>query len=101
MAERVIKVDTGDLRSASSAITTLAGEYEALYKDMYAKMSDMKSTWTGIDINEYITQIEGFRDDFQKMKTEMDHYADHLTQSAIAYEKAQDDTVANAKKLVN
>ena len=98
---RNIAVDTGDLRSTAAQLTTLASDYDGLYKEVLGKIGDMSASWAEIDSQTYREQVEGFRDDFEKMKTEIDRYADFLIKSANAYEQTQDDAVSQAKSLIN
>ncbi|MDR0852350.1 MAG: WXG100 family type VII secretion target [Clostridiales Family XIII bacterium] len=98
---RKIVVDTGDLRSTAQQLTQLATDYDGLYKEVLGKISDMSAQWEEIDSSTYRQQVEGFRDDFEKMKQEIDRYAEFLIKSAASYEQAQDTAVAQAKTLIN
>jgi len=97
---RTIKVDSGELRNTSAQITQLASEYQTLYQEVLGKVQDMNATWQFDDFTAYKDEAESFREDFAKMKQEMDRYADFLIQSAAAYENVQDQAVAEAKTLI-
>jgi len=97
-----IEVTTQDLRNLrNDIINQLAPQYEQKYTALYRRMDDMKSTWKGIDIDAYLTRIEGFRKEFQTMKQIMDQYGAYLLQSAEAYEATQEDIKNRANQLVN
>ncbi len=96
-----IRVDTGEVRSTARQLTQLATDYDALYKEVLAKISETSAKWQGVDSEAFREQVEGFRDDFQKMKQEIDDYATFLLQSADAYEKQQEETRQKAKTLTN
>ena len=98
---RVIAADTGNMRSVSSQITQLANEYETLYKEVLGKVQDMNATWKHDDFTAYRDEAESFREDFVKMRNEMDRYADFLITSAAAYEKAQNEAVSEAQTIIN
>jgi len=100
MAGKIIKADTGEMRNTSAQITELAGEYKTLYEEVLGKIQDMNATWQFEDFSAYRDEAESFREDFVKMKQEMDRYAEFLITTAAAYEKVQDEAVNEAKTLI-
>ena len=52
--------------------------------------------YTGDDATAFRNQVEGFREDFNKMKQLMNEYADYLRQAASTYE----DTQSNVKNTI-
>lgn len=44
-------------------------------------------------------ELEGFRNDFEYMKSLMDEYASYLSATAAKYEDTQNEIAANAKSL--
>ena len=92
-------VDTSKLDSAASKIKSLDGDYEAEYKKLFSVVQKMKSSWDGKDNVAYTTQIEGFRNYFEKMKSLMDDYANFLTKSANTYRETQESIASRAKTL--
>ncbi len=98
---RTIEVTPEMLESAAKKINGLAGEYKTQYDALYKETGNMATTWNGKDNQAYINQINGYKDDFEKMQNLMISYADFLTKSAKSYRDTQDTVVANAKKLVN
>lgn len=98
---RTIQVTPEQLESTASRIESLAGDYKTQYDQLYSETSAMASTWNGKDNVAFVTQIDGFKDDFEQMHTLMLNYADFLRKSAKAYRDTQDTVVSEAKKLVN
>lgn len=98
---RSIQVTPELLDSAAKKITDLAGQYKTLYDKLYSKTEAMSSSWQGKDNQAFISQINGFKDDLEKMKALMDEYATFLTKSAKAYRDSQDTISTEAKKLAN
>ncbi len=98
---RNIEVTPEQLESAAGRIESLAAEYKTQYDLLYSETGAMASTWNGKDNVAFIDQINGFKDDFDKMHTLMLQYADFLRKSAKAYRDTQDTVVAEARKLVN
>ncbi|MBR5949277.1 MAG: WXG100 family type VII secretion target [Clostridia bacterium] len=96
-----ITVSPEKLRAAANRIKTLAEQYEGEYKKFYNTTENMSAGWEGDDNRAFIQRIDGFKDDFQKMKTLMDRYADFLNTSAATYDKTQDDIKRAANSLTN
>lgn len=92
-----IKVTTEDLRNAASNVDNLAMEYNKEYIALLQDVETLTSTdYTGDDATAFRNQVEGFREDFNKMKQLMNEYADYLRQAASTYE----DTQANVKNTI-
>lgn len=98
---RTIQVTPELLESAAAKIEGLATEYQTQYNALYSETNAMASTWSGKDNTAFTDQIAGFKDDFNKMYTLMNQYADFLRKSAKAYRETQDAIVAEARKLTN
>lgn len=92
-----IKVTTEDLRNAASNVDNLAMEYNKEYVALLQDVETLTSTdYTGDDATAFRNQVEGFREDFNKMKQLMNEYADYLRQAASTYE----DTQSNVKNTI-
>lgn len=98
---KIIEVTPELLRTTASQIESLANDYKTQYDNFYKETNAMASTWSGKDNVAYINQIDGFKDDLQKMYTLMNDYADFLRKSAKAYDDTQTDVVNKAKSLQN
>ena len=96
-----IKVDPAQVRAAEQKVRTQADEYTRLYTQLYSGVSELQGSWTGEDHDAFVTQIEGFKDDFDKMKTLMTQYADFLRNAAQTYADAQDQIASQVKNLAN
>ena len=98
---RTIQVTPEQLETAAGKIEGLAADYKQQYDALYNKTGAMASTWRGKDNVAYIDQIDGFKDDFEKMRALMVAYADFLRKSAKAYRDTQNTITEQARKLVN
>lgn len=96
---RTIMVTFDDLERAAKQIENLAGDYQTQYNALFSETEAMAATWQGKDNIAYISQIEGFKDDFKKMYDLMISYSDFLKQSANQYRKSQEHVTEQAKKL--
>ena len=96
-----IQVTPEQMESTASRIESLSAEYKTSYGKLYNETDAMASAWNGKDNLAFVNQIAGFKDDFEKMHTLMNNYADFLRKSAKAYRDTQETVVAEARKLAN
>ncbi len=96
-----IKVTAADLDQASGEIQGLATEYKAEYNALYTAIDQSLTSWTSEDKTTFITQINGFKDDFERMKDLMEEYARFLTRSAESYRTTQQNVINKAQSLTN
>lgn len=99
MARGQIIVETSQLDSTAGRVDQLAGTYENEYNALFNLVAAMKSAWEGEDNVAFTNQIEGFRDDFQRMARLMRDYADYLRKAAQAYRDTQDSVASQARTL--
>jgi WXG100 family type VII secretion target len=98
---RTIKVTTQELRGASQQLTELAREYEGLYREVLSNIGDLNAVWEDKDSAKFRERVEGFRVEFEKMKREIDTYAEFLVKTAGDYESTQDAALAQASSLTS
>lgn len=99
MARGKIIVETSRLDSTADQVNRLADSYESEYNALFGTVRDLQNAWAGEDNVAFTTQIEGFRNDFQKMTQLMRDYAAYLHKAAAAYRQTQDDIASGAKSL--
>lgn len=99
MARGQIIVETAQLDSTASRVEQLAGDYRSEYTSLFSLIASLKSSWDGEDNVAFTNQIEGFRDDFQRMEQLMRDYAAYLRKAAQTYRDTQDSVAAQAKTL--
>lgn len=95
----VIKVDPVSLDDAAQSIDGLSADFVTKVTKFYQYVEDLKTTWSGDDNVAYSNKMEEFRDDFEKLKMEMDEYAQHLRNAAANYRNAQADAKSRAQAL--
>ena len=97
-----IKVTTEDLKKAASNVDNLAIEYAKEYEAFFQDIETLTTAdYVGADATEFRNQVEGFHEDFNKMKKLMNDYADFLRQAAATYEDTQENIKQQAKSLQN
>lgn len=96
-----IVVTPQELTNAATAIENLSGEYAQIYTNLFSDVGALQSAWQGKDNQAFTTQIEGFRDDFERMKALMDEYASFLKNAAFNYTNTQDTIAEAATRLAN
>lgn len=77
----------------------LANTYNTNYTALFATIQEMQNAWAGVDNTAFTNQIEGFRDDFQRMEKLMRDYAAYLRKSAATYRDTQNSIAQSAKTL--
>lgn len=100
MAQRIM-VTPELLESTAATIEQLANEYKAQYTELYATTGALAQTWTGEDNVAFVNQIEGFKDDLEKMRVLMNRYAEYLRTTAKSYRDTQETITKQARTLVN
>ena len=96
-----IMVDPTKLELVASKIEEQAADYSKLYQQLFTEVEAMGKAWQGTDNIAYTTQIEGFREDLNKIKQVLDEYSSFLRQSAKVYKSTQDEVISKAKTLTN
>lgn len=99
MARGKIIVETARLDSTAEQVDRMADTYESEYGALFGTVREMQNAWSGEDNIAFTTQIEGFRDDFQRMTRLMRDYAAYLRKAAASYRETQDSVAASAKTL--
>ena len=96
----IIYVEPEKLRIAAKQITQLAEDYNIRYNEVLNRISEIQVDYQGIDSRTFLEKVSGFRNEFTKMKAEIDLYAEHLIQTAKEHEEAIRINLENAKKLI-
>lgn len=96
-----IIVNPTKLESVANKIQQGAADYSKLYNQLFTEVEAMKKAWQGVDNIAYTNQIEGFRDDLNKIKQTLEQYSVFLKQSARLYKNTQEEIVSKAKSLKN
>lgn len=98
---RTIQVTPEQLESTAGKIESFSADYKSQYNQLYSETGAMAATWQGKDNLAYTDQIAGFKEDFEKMYSLMNNYAEFLKKSAKAYRDTQQTITDQARKLVN
>lgn len=99
MARGKIIVETAQLDNVAGQVERLADTYETEYNNLFGTVRDLQAGWSGEDNVAFTNQIEGFRDDFQRMTKLMREYAAYLRKAATSYRDTQDNITNTAKTL--
>ena len=99
MAQGKIFVETSRLDGTADQVDRLADEYEGEYNALFQTVQNLQAAWSGEDNVALTNQIEGFRDDLQRMTKMMRDYAAYLRQAAASYRDTQDNVAAKARTL--
>lgn len=99
MARNQRTVDTATVTRTAGVVKTKADEYNQSYTALFATVKDLASSWVGADSTAFTNQIEGFRDDFQRMEQLMRDYAAYLEKVVQTYEAEIEANKLDAAKL--
>lgn len=95
-----ITADTGELRRIARNVEGHASEYKRTYDMLLREVSTFTTTdWRGEDADAFRNKVEGFREDFEKMKNLMDEYANHLRQTAADYDNTRNEIIRKNQSL--
>lgn len=97
-----IKVTTENLVSKANEVDGKADEYCTNYSQLLNDVATLTSTdWKGADADAFLQQIEGFREDFVKMKDLMNEYANFMRTASKSYDNTQENVISQIKSLQN
>jgi WXG100 family type VII secretion target len=96
-----ITVDPARLESAAQKMDGQASEYATQYKKLFTEVNAMGAAWKGADNTAYVSQIQGFEEDFKNMYDLLLKYSEFLKLSAKMYRDTQSEIINSAKKLTN
>lgn len=97
-----IQVKTEDLYGAANTIDGKADFYEITYKNLLKKVESFTtSDFKGDDADAFRNQVNGFNDDFMKMKALMNEYAAALRKFAENYDQTREMVKNQAQGLQN
>ena len=96
-----IYADPDVIDATATRIENNATDYQRNYDLLYTRAEELSQDWKDADAQAFTSQIEGFKDDFQKMYGRMLEYVDFLRKTATTYRETQEANVANARKLQN
>lgn len=99
--EGKLQITAGKLEELANSVKKLASEYQALFvNELYGTFENkMKTAYQGDDADAAITQLEGFRDDFEAMYTVINEYGKHLENALETYKQAQAKNTQDATNL--
>ena len=97
-----ITVTTQSLTNKAQDVDAKAAEYMKHYESLLDDVNTLTTTdWQGEDATAFRNQVEGFREDFQRMKGLMGDYASFLREAATKYDNLQDNLINTIKGLQN
>jgi len=93
------KVDLTALISTAAGIETRANDYKKLYGQLYTEVRAMGSNWQGKDNQAFVSQLNGFHDDFERMHKLLLDFAALIREADKEYKQALSDSTAIARNI--
>lgn len=95
-----IQVTPANLRKVAGEVETLANTYKKQYGELFGLVENFTTTdFQGKDAKEFCAKVKDFEDDFMKMKSLMDEYAQFLKKAADMYEEQVDNLSSQIASL--
>lgn len=95
-----IKVTPENLITQAGKVDDEAGRYYNEYRSLLADVQELTTTdYKGDDANAFREKVEGFEQDFDKMKKLMNEYANFLREAAKNYQNTQQNAINTIKGL--
>ena len=97
-----IQVTPDNLRTQAATVDKLASDYFNHYDSLLTEVNNFTSSdWKGADADAFRDQVQGFKDDFGKMKDLMNDYAKFMRDSAELYDNTKKDLITQIQGLQN
>ena len=93
------EVDLTALTSTATGIETRANDYKQLYTRLYTEVQAMGGNWQGKDNQAFVTQINGFKDDFERMYKLLLDFAALIKDANTEYKQALSDSTTIARNI--
>lgn len=94
-----INVNYDEVRAGSQFLKQKSADYDGTIQSIYARMHEMSAIWQGSDNQAFISQLESFQPQLNRMTEIINEYASYLQKSADAYEQMQQDRIQQARNL--
>ena len=98
---KTILVEPAVLENSAQVMEGYQQQYLETIARLYQGIDTLSSGWQGKDNNAFVNQIQGYRDDFQKISSLLTQYIEFLRNAAVAYRQTQEELAAQAMRLTN
>jgi len=93
------QVDLTALTSTAAGMEARANEYKQLYERLYTEVRAMGGNWQGKDNQAFVSQINGFHDDFERMHKLLLDFAALIKDANTEYKQALSDSTTIARNI--
>ncbi|MBR2577484.1 MAG: WXG100 family type VII secretion target [Erysipelotrichaceae bacterium] len=94
-----INVEPGKLEETAARVEACDGDYQRLYRSLYAEVDKLSGNWGGKDNLAFNGKIRSYEEDFRQISILVRQYAAFLRASARAYREIQDELTSSANRL--
>lgn len=98
---KVIRVTPEVLKKTANDLKQLAETYQSIYKQLINQARTMGNAWQSPDNLAFVTQIEGFCEDLDKMKARLENASQTTMRQATNYSETIAHNIAQIKRLTN
>jgi len=101
MAGTTFQVTPEYLESQAVKVEGQCAQYNTVWNRIYTEKDSLQKYWSGEANQAYCTQLEGFRDDFQKLKNVLTAYIQYIKDSAKKYRDTDQKLASEAKSTLS
>jgi len=99
MAGAIFKVETDSLKKSADLIEDKTSRYDAEWAKIYSEIANLRVEWQGQSSDQFNTQIEGYRNDFQELSKTLTSYKEFLRTTATKIETTEGTIKDSASQL--
>lgn len=93
-------VTTEQLDKAANEIKNKTAQYDADVKRLYTEVENLASAqWKGIASDAFRAKVEGYRPDFEELKTALEQFAESLLTKSKNYSNTENALTSAAQSL--
>ncbi|MCH4168330.1 MAG: WXG100 family type VII secretion target [Streptococcaceae bacterium] len=98
---KIIRVTPEVLKKTSNELKSLADSYQNIYTQLMNQARTMGAAWQSQDNLAFVSQIEGFCEDLEKMKASLENVSQITMRQATNYSETIAHNIAQIKRLTN
>ena len=95
----MIKASYGEMKTAADEISQAASNYKSNVEKLYQEVDQLSDSWKGTDNQEFVTTVNGYKEDMKSLGVAVDGYAKFLQKAAATLSTTQDEIKNLAGRL--
>ena len=96
---KYMKASYGEMKSNADEISKAANDYKINVEKLFQEVDQLSDAWKGVDNQEYVTTVNGYKKDMESLGVAVDGYAKFLTKAANVLNSTQEEVKNMAGRL--